>query len=208
MQHSFFDKYSDKHSPLHQFNLRLKMGFFLVLLIYFGFVPISWTIFALNICVLLVLFAIAGIPATFIIKRTLVIMPFLVFIVVLIPLFQHQTIAVAAVTFARAISSVLALILFISTTPFPRLLQEFRTIGVPDIIVQVLAFIYRYFFVLIDEVEHMQLAIKTRAPVRKRSLVMTALSHLLGMLIIRSYERSERIYQAMRLRGYDSGEDQ
>ena len=70
-------------------------------------------------------------------------------------------------------------------------------------VIEVLAFLYRYFFVLIDEMEQMHLAVKARAAGSGNKAMIRALSGLLGMLFIRSYERSERIYMAMQLRGYN-----
>ncbi|MCF7805537.1 MAG: cobalt ECF transporter T component CbiQ [Candidatus Marinimicrobia bacterium] len=208
MQHAYFDKYSNRSSPVHNLGIRRKLVLFLGLLIYFGVVPVTWSVFIVNLSALFALFYLAKIPARFILRRAVVILPFLLFIIVIIPLVQEQSWAVARNTFARAICSVLALILFVSTTKFPRLLRVLEKMKVPAVIVQVLAFIYRYFFVLIDELQRMKLAVRARAPKRRKSLVYLAFSNLLGMLIVRSYERSERIYQAMRLRGYDGdGED-
>jgi cobalt/nickel transport system permease protein len=107
------------------------------------------------------------------------------------------------ITLARSLLSILTLVLFVSTTRFPALLSELRRLKVPSMVIEVLAFLYRYFFVLIDEMEHMRLAVKARSAGSGKRSVIRALSGLLGMLFIRSYERSERIYMAMQLRGYN-----
>lgn len=208
MQHSYFDKYADRQSPVHSISIRVKLFIFLGLLSYFALMPVNWFTMAINIGALVILFGVARIPAIFVVKRTLVILPFLVFIILLIPLFQEQSWQTAVDTFSRALSSVLTLVLFVSTTRFPRLLRELERLHVPVVIVQILAFIYRYFFVLIDELERMRLAVRARAPHKKRRMFYKGFSHLLGMLIIRSYERSERIYQAMQLRGYQQEQSQ
>lgn len=204
MRHSFFDKYSDLDSPLHRLNLRVKLGISLSLLIAIAVIPFHWEILLILFLGLVGLFLLARIPLTYVCKRALVILPFLLFIIVFIPLFRTQTWQVAWQTFARAICSILTLILFVSTTRFPVLLQTLDDLGVPTMIVQVLAFIYRFFFVLIGELEQMELASRARAPHRRKIYYYKALSRMLGMLIIRSYERSERVYQAMQLRGYES----
>ena len=207
MRHSFFDKYADRSSPIHDLPVRGKIFGFLVLLICYAFVPVSPGLFLGNAATLIALFLIAGIPLGFVFRRVLVILPFLVFIVVFIPLFQGSSWLMAGETLARAGSSVLALILFISTTRFHRLLEELEQLGVPDLIIRVLAFIYRYFFVLIGHLERMQRAVRARSPRGKRRLLYRGLSRMLGMLIIRTYEQSERVYQAMKMRGYDGEED-
>jgi len=207
MRHSFFDKYSDLDTPIHRLNTRLKLFIFLGLLIAIALLRINLVILIVGVALFTALFYIAKIPARFILKRLLVIMPFLIFIIIFIPLFQDHNWTMAAETFAKALLSVMSLILFIATTRFPMLLQELEKIGVPKMIVQILAFIYRYFFVLIGELERMELAVKARTPEKRRRFLFRGFSHILGMLIIRSYERSERIYQAMQLRGHQDGNE-
>jgi len=203
MRHSFIDKYSDLTTPIHALHPRVKLLVFLALLFYFAAVPITWWIVGLNVLGLTLGTLIARLPFRFVLKRMMIVLPFLVLIILFIPLFQEQSWTDAGITAARAFCSILALILFMSTIPFRVLLDELSRLGVPKFVIQVFSFIYRYFFVLIDELERMELASRARAPNRSRKHYYTALSRMLGMLIIRSYERSERIYQAMQLRGYD-----
>jgi len=207
MRHSFFDKYSELDTPIHRMNPKIKLAIFLFFLLLVSFLKIHMLFFLTAFVLLSALFAIARIPFMFIVKRIAVIMPFLIFIIIFIPLFQDKNWAVAGLTFARALLSIMALVLFISTTRFPRLLKDLEDIGVPKMIVEILSFIYRYFFVLVGELERMELAVKARAPGKKHRLLYKGFSSMLGMLIIHSYERSERIYQAMQLRGYDDGRD-
>lgn len=203
MRHSFLDKYSELSTPIHELSPRLKSGIFLGLLFYFAAVPLNWWMVGLNISILSLALIIARLPLLFVLKRMLIILPFLVLIVLCIPLFREHSWADAGSTAARALCSILALILFMSTIPFRVLLAELARLGVPKFVIQVFSFIYRYFFVLIDELERMELASRARTPNRSKKHYYKALSRMLGMLIIRSYERSERIFQAMQLRGYD-----
>ncbi len=208
MRHSFFDKYSELDTLIHRMNPKMKLACFLGFLLAVSFLKINLLFFLILFVVLSVFFAIARIPFKFILRRIAVIMPFLIFIIIFIPLFQDHDWAVAGVTFARALLSIMALVLFISTTRFPRLLHDLEDIGVPKMIVEILAFIYRYFFVLVGELERMELAVKARAPGRKHRVLYRGFSHMLGMLIIHSYERSERVFQAMQLRGYNDWRDE
>jgi len=147
-------------------------------------------------------FLIADVPLKYVLIRALVIIPLLVMIVLFIPFSADGTWSMAFRTIGRGVCSILTLLLLVSTTPFPAVLRELRRMHVPAVILQVLAFIYRYFFVLIDEIEHMQLAIKARGAGSSNRRLIRGFSRMLGMLIIRSFERSERVFQAMRLRGY------
>jgi len=203
MRHSYLDKYSNRSSPVHNLPVPGKTIAFLGLLLYYAFMPVSRGILAGNLAGLAILFTVARIPPLFIIKRLFVILPFLIFIVFFIPLFQGQTWRVAGETLARAGCSVLTLILFTSTTRFTHLLDSLSRLGIPKIIIQVLSFIYRYFFVLTGQLEQMKMAVRARAVRGKYRFVYRGLARMLGMLIIRSYEQSERVYNAMLMRGYD-----
>jgi cobalt/nickel transport system permease protein len=62
---------------------------------------------------------------------------------------------------------------------------------------------YRYFFVLVDELEKMLRAVKLRSFKNNRFKTFSILANIVGVLFIRSYERSERVYNAMSMRGFD-----
>jgi cobalt/nickel transport system permease protein len=73
----------------------------------------------------------------------------------------------------------------------------------------IISFLYRYLFVLTDEVMRMLRARQARsaAAVGVRSGGSVAwraqiAGHMAGQLFLRSYERSDRIYNAMLSRGY------
>ena len=88
--------------------------------------------------------------------------------------------------------------------PFEQLLVTLRRLKVPAVIVAILAFMYRYVFVIWDELDRMRLAWKTRS-FGEGSLLFRwkTLARMLGMLLIRSLGRAERIHGAMRSRGWD-----
>jgi cobalt/nickel transport system permease protein len=69
-------------------------------------------------------------------------------------------------------------------------------------LVEVIALMYRYIFVLIDEAERMQRARVSRTFVKQKTLFWKNQGSIIGQLFVRSYERGERIYSAMRARGF------
>jgi cobalt/nickel transport system permease protein len=105
--------------------------------------------------------------------------------------------------------SVQIAIIMASTTPFSELMDGMRALRVPRILVAVVSFMWRYIFVLVDEVMRLrrardarsavQVGLKSGGSVAWRARVAGGMA---GNLFIRSYERSERIYQAMAARGY------
>ena len=66
----------------------------------------------------------------------------------------------------------------------------------------ILSFMYRYIYVLVDEMMRMKRAKDSRTVGGKRWFHVKALSHMVGVLFIRAYERGERVYLAMCSRGF------
>jgi len=96
----------------------------------------------------------------------------------------------------------LTVLLLSNTTPFAELLAVLRRIGVPKIFVTILALMYRYLFVLIDEAERLNRARESRSFSKTRFKKWSSMASLAGQLFVRSTERAERIYAAMTARGW------
>jgi cobalt/nickel transport system permease protein len=73
----------------------------------------------------------------------------------------------------------------------------------PDKLVFLLLFTYRYIHVALDEWQKLRIAAKLRAFTPKSSLRgYRVLANMLWMTFVQSFERSERVYEAMLLRGF------
>lgn len=73
----------------------------------------------------------------------------------------------------------------------------------PKIFIMIMSFMYRYLFLLVDEVQRMQRAKESRSFGKAKHLhTLRTLSNIIGVLFIRSYERAERVYLAMCSRGF------
>lgn len=109
----------------------------------------------------------------------------------------------------RSWLSVQIAILLTATTRFPDLMHALRHLHVPQLLVAIIAFMYRYLFVLTEEALRLLRAREARSA-RARgaagggSLAWRArvAGNMAGQLFLRSYERSDRIYSAMLARGY------
>jgi cobalt/nickel transport system permease protein len=90
-----------------------------------------------------------------------------------------------------------------ATTPFTQLLEGLRKLKVPSLLTVMLSFMFRYLFVLTEEAIRMSRAYQSRCP-RKQTLKDAAnVGRLAGALMLRTYNRAERIYLAMLSRGFD-----
>ena len=62
---------------------------------------------------------------------------------------------------------------------------------------------YRYIFILVDEVMRMTRARDSRSFGGRWLRQIGTVGNMIGVLFIRSYERGERVYAAMMARGFD-----
>jgi cobalt/nickel transport system permease protein len=102
----------------------------------------------------------------------------------------------------KALLSLVTLNVLTLSTSVPALLNGLTTLRVPPILVATLASMYRYINVLIKEFQAMRKAAVSRNLTGKTGWQRLVIGNMMGSLFIRTYERGERIYQAMLARGY------
>lgn len=108
-------------------------------------------------------------------------------------------------TCSKALGGVSLVILFSFTTTISRLCAGLRWFRAPNTVVELLAFIYRYIFLLLDEVTTMWIAQKSRLGHTTWKKMIQSFGMLGGMLFIRAFDRAERTHEAMHARGYEGG---
>ncbi|MBA7649348.1 Nickel transport protein NikQ [subsurface metagenome] len=222
MKHSFIDQYSDLDSFIHKLDPRTKFITTLVfILVVVSTPPTRWQAFALYFFLMATLLLISRLPIIYVLKRSLVIMPFVLMIAIFIPFFKEGVVVGSyniwlwqvSVTYnglqvlwnvlIKAWLSILSLILLTSTTKLANLLKGLEQLRMPRVMVMILSFMYRYIFVLVDEVMRMKQARDSRNFGGRRLWQLRTIGNMTGTLFIRSYERGERVYAAMLARGFD-----
>jgi cobalt/nickel transport system permease protein len=105
--------------------------------------------------------------------------------------------------------SVQMAIILVAVTPFPAILWALRALHLPAPLIAIVSLMYRYLFVLIDEATRLLRARAARSATADGSRSGGSLvwrgqvaGRMAGSLMLRSFERSERIYNAMLARGY------
>ncbi len=212
MKHTFIDHYAYGNSPVHRLKPAVKLLFTLVFILALLIFSPSHTLSGgqlvfygaafLFLCLIVIL---SDLPPGAILKKVLVIFPF-IFVLVLFNLLAGKDPAQAGFFLFRSVLSLLALVLLVATTKFHDLLAVLASWRVPRVICLTLSFMYRYFFLLRDEGEKMTLAFRSRYQGNRAWDKIKLLSLITGMLFIRSYERAERVYAAMVMRGYEEME--
>jgi len=227
MHFDAFDRYHEKSSFLHGLDPRVKVLVTVIYIVSNALLPdAAWFsfVFAWIFLIAANLLSQLGIGYTF--KRSIIALPFaLVAITVLFSIpgkpistfqFLMWDLTITDAGLLRFVSilirswlSVQMAILLVAVTRFPDLIHALEHLRVPAILTTIIAFLYRYLFVLADEVLRMIRARESRsaAVAGQRSGGGVAwrakiAGNIAGQLFLRSYERSERIYNAMLSRGY------
>ena len=227
MHSDAFDRYHHGNSLIHKLDPRIKVLITVAYIISNALLPDgAWIAFLCAYAFLLAINILSGLGLGFTFRRSFVALPFaLVAITVLfsIPgkpitsfhfLMWNMTITDAGLLrfvsiVIRSWLSVQMAILLVSVTEFPKVIHALNHLRVPTIITVIISFLYRYLFVLTDEVMRMMRARQARSAstvgIRSGGSVAwraQIAGHMAGQLFLRSYERSDRIYNAMLSRGY------
>lgn len=103
---------------------------------------------------------------------------------------------------SKVIGGTAAVLVLSMTTPMTGLLATAAWLRVPPLVVEIAALTYRYLFLLAEEAERIREAQKTRLGHSSWWKSMRSYSTLGGMVMVNSYDRAERVYQSMVMRGY------
>jgi cobalt ECF transporter T component CbiQ len=116
----------------------------------------------------------------------------------------------AIVILLKLVNANLLLTYLLTVTPLFVLLRSLRSIGVPAILLELMLLMMRYFFLLKDEAVSMSRAQRSRGMKLNgwawSSRTYRRFGQLIGVLFLRAYQRSQRIYIAMSARGGLEGE--
>ncbi len=160
----------------------------------------------------------AGLPARLLLRRLLALEGFMGVLLLLLPFSvpgetlwrlgpfaaSREGLLQALAILLKANTVVLALLALVGTLEPVTLGHALARMRLPDKLVHLLLFTVRYLGVLHEEYGRLRLAMRTRG-FRARSDRHTwrSLGWLMGMLLVRSLERAERIVAAMKCRGFN-----
>jgi cobalt/nickel transport system permease protein len=158
--------------------------------------------------------AVGRVPAAYLAKRLLAALPFVFFVAIFNPLFDREAmvrlgpvvVSSGWVSFTsimlRFLLTVGAALVLVATTGIEALCQGLVRLRIPRVFVVQVLFMYRYLFVLVDEGARMVRAHQLRAPDHPR-VRMRTFGSLVGHLLLRAFDRAQRIHTAMLSRGFD-----
>jgi len=126
------------------------------------------------------------------------------------PLFQlagltvtRQGVAFASLLTLKSNAIILGMVALVATMSFVTMGHALDRLGLPDKLVNLLLMTCRYIFVIETEYGRIIRAVKIRGFVPRTSLhAYKTYAYIVGMLFVKASERAERVYGAMRCRGF------
>ncbi|MGH3872368.1 MAG: cobalt ECF transporter T component CbiQ [Pseudonocardiaceae bacterium] len=171
--------------------------------------PYLWYLLLLSAVV-----AVAALPPWILVRRLVVEVPFLLFVLALPVLGAPPQLTVlgmdlsipglhtAAAIALKATFGLLTTGILAATTPLPEIITGLERLRVPRVFTAVASFMVRYTEVLLAELARMRTAAVCRGADPRWLWQVRDVAAGLGALIVRSFERGERVYLAMASRGY------
>jgi cobalt/nickel transport system permease protein len=215
MRHSYLDKHSGLDSPIHRLDPRAKIvSFGTALLLVVSEPSAGLPAFLLYFIAIGLTLAVSRVPLSFVLRRLIIAAPFVIMAALLMLVAgtadsrfgasratdTRQLLALAILL--KATAEVLLLTLLTATERFHRLLHGLRMLRAPHLLGVLSAFMYRYVFILSDELLRTSLARSSRTPGKLRAGRVATYGNQAATIFIRGFDRSHRVYQAMCARGF------
>lgn len=170
--------------------------------------------FAVYAVLLLLAMAASGVPAAYLLRRMVIEVPFAIFALLMPVIATGPRVQVgplrlseaglwgAWALLAKGTLGVGASVLLGASTEPREIVRALDALRVPQPLVQIAAFMFRYLEVVLAELERMRVARESRGFQARSVRQWPVLAATMGALFIRSYERGERVHLAMLSRGY------
>jgi cobalt/nickel transport system permease protein len=210
------DRHAHIDSPIQRWDPRFKIISLLVLMFSIALVK-SLALDIAGLIMAVGLLLISRIPLDFVFQGlkwiVLFLMPFFVILPVTYPgetefhflglPFAMEGLRLSALIVIKAVAIVLIAYTIFGSRRFDINMIALQRLKCPPVVVQMILFAYRYIFLFMEEMERMDTAMKARGFVKKVDIyTLKQMGSFIATLLIRSFERTERIYKAMLSKGY------
>jgi cobalt/nickel transport system permease protein len=208
----------DPSSPVHRLDPRAKIvGLVAITLVAVSTPVEAWPVYGACGLVLATVAVLARVTPRDLWRRARFVLPLVLLAALFIPLAReggdtyslgpltlHQAgLETLAAVAAKATIGTVAAVLLGATTTFPSVLRGLEAMRVPRVLILIAAFMYRYLFVIVEEVGRMRAALAARGYRPRNALHAGALGRVATAMFLRTYSRGERVYLAMLARGYN-----
>lgn len=210
----YLDLLSAQDTPVHRLDPRAKV----ITVLIFTVLVVSFDRYRVAALLPFVIFPVflitaGNLPVRYLLRRLLVVVPFILVIGIFNPLIDRaELLQVGNVTISggwlsfcsillRSALTVLTMLALVATTGFIGVCAALDMLGMPRVFSLQLLFMYRYLFVLADEGGRMGRARDLRS-FDNRGRGFATYVPLIGHLMLRTFDRAQKIYAAMLARGF------
>jgi cobalt/nickel transport system permease protein len=208
--------YVHEHSPVHRLPPEAKVlsAFLFVAVVAITPREAIWA-FGAYAAMVAGLVGFSRVPVRFVLSRLIAIAPFVVFALFLPFIGVGKDIDLLGISLssegiwamwnilAKATLGATASIMLAATTEVPEIVKGFGRLRVPPVITGIASFMIRYLEVVAGELARMRTAMTARGYDPRWLSQARPIAASAGTLFVRSYERGERVYDAMLSRGYN-----
>lgn len=153
----------------------------------------------------LVVFILGKIPFKIIAKKLIIAMP-LVLSIVIVNIFIDPSIyqiIKSIMLISKTILTVFGGLLLLASTGMNNIVIGLKKLHVPNIFIMQLSMIYRYIIVMIEEALKIKNAYSLRSSSNK-GIDILDFGLILGRMLLKTIDKGENVYKAMKLRNYNS----
>ncbi|AEB08957.1 cobalt ECF transporter T component CbiQ [Desulfobacca acetoxidans] len=165
----------------------------------------------------LIWLALARLPLKQVAGRLLLVNTFIIFLWIILPVtypgeplgqigpltVSRQGLIFTGLITLKSNAIIIGLIALIATVPIVTLGQAMHNLRLPEKLCHLLLFTYRYLYVFEQEFHRLVQAMKVRGFQPRTNLhTYRSYAYLAAMLLVRSYDRADRVFQAMLCRGF------
>jgi cobalt/nickel transport system permease protein len=177
----------------------------------------TYSVALAGLALALLCLALARLPLKQVVFRLLLVNSFIFFLWLVLPLTYpgevvwrlgplaatRQGLAYTGLITLKSNAIIIALIALIATVPVVTLGQALHSLRLPDKLCHLLLFTYRYIHVFEQEYRRLVQAMKIRGFQPRTNLhTYRSFAYLAAMLLVKSFDRAERVFAAMRCRGF------
>jgi len=210
------DRHSHVESAVQAWDPRFKiacLGSFALVAAVLQTLPLALTAFLISVLILLVSKIPMGFVYTAMKWLVILLLPFFLILPLTYPgevsseiwgiPFAIEGVRMSIMIVVKAMATMTIAFVIFGSARFDISMVALQHLKCPKIIVQMLLFSYRYIFLFLSEMRRLDTAMKARGFVKKPNMyTVKVIGGFVGTLLIRSFERTERIFSAMLSKGY------
>jgi cobalt/nickel transport system permease protein len=211
---NYLDILAGGDTPIHRIDPRAKLIitiFFIVTVVSSGKYEVSSLLPFFFFPAVMV--SLGGLPVRYIAAKILFLSPFILFVAIFNPVFDTTpfmhfgqfAVSGGWISFfsiiIRFVLTVGAAFILVATTGFSEVCMASEKLGLPKVFAVQMLFLYRYIFVLGEEATRVSRARELRS-FGKRGKEPRVFASIVGNLLLRTWDRAQRIHTAMLCRGF------